>query len=71
MTDTQALNDAINASGLKRGYIANALGVSHAGLINMINNRAEFRASHIFKLTALLRLTPAQRDAIFFAEIGG
>lgn len=67
MTNTKMLEQVIKESGLKKGYIATQLGVSRSGLINLINNRAEFRASQILTLTNLLNLTEAQRDAIFFA----
>lgn len=70
MTNTKLLEDAIDRSGLKKGKIAERLGISRAGLINLINNRAEFRASQIMALCDLLSLTTAQRDAIFFA-VGG
>lgn len=71
MTNTKLLEDAIDRSGLKKGKIAERLGISRAGLINLINNRAEFRASQIMVLCDLLSLTTDQRDAIFFAVSGG
>lgn len=71
MTNTKLLEEAIDRSGLKKGKIAERLGISRAGLINLINNRAEFRASQIMTLCDLLSLTTAQRDAIFFAVDGG
>lgn len=70
MTNTKLLEAAIERSGLKKGKIAERLGVSRGGLINLINNRAEFRASQIQVLCDLLGLTTAQRDAIFFAVDG-
>lgn len=70
MTNTKLLEDAIERSGLKKGYIAERLGVSRASLINLINGSAEFRASQILVLCKLLNLTNEQRDAIFFAEDG-
>lgn len=71
MTDTKLLEEAIDRSGLKKGKIAERLGISRAGLINLINNRAEFRASQIMILCDLLGLTTDQREAIFFAVSGG
>jgi plasmid maintenance system antidote protein VapI len=70
MTNTKLLEQIIKDRGLKKGYIAEKLGVSRSGLINLINNRAEFRASQIQTLANLLDLTDAQRDAIFFAGNG-
>jgi plasmid maintenance system antidote protein VapI len=71
MTNTKLLEEAIARSGLKKGKIAEVLGVSRAGLINLINNRSEFKASQITVFSNLLGLTTEQRDAIFFAVNGG
>lgn len=70
MTNTKILEKAIKDSGLKKGHIAERLGVSRAGLINLINNRSEFKASQIQVLCDLLGLTEEQRNAIFFAVSG-
>ena len=71
MTDTEKLKKAIADSGLKKGYIAKQMGISRVSLDNYINNRAEFRASHIEALSTILQLDPEQRMAIFFAVNGG
>jgi plasmid maintenance system antidote protein VapI len=71
MTNTKLLEEAIEQSGLKKGKIAERLGLSRAGLSNLINGRAEFRASQILVLSDMLGLSDAERDAIFFAEFGG
>lgn len=71
MTHTKLLEQAIERSGLKKGKIAECLGVSRAGLINLINGRAEFKVSQMLVLSALLKLTTAERDAIFFGQCGG
>lgn len=71
MTDTAKLKQAITDSGLKKGYIAKQMRISRPSLDNYINNRAEFRASHIEALSTILKLDPEQRMAIFFAKGGG
>lgn len=71
MTNTKLLEQAIERSGLKKGKIAEVLGVSRASLINLINNRSEFKASQITAFSNLLGLTAEERDAIFFAVNGG
>ena len=71
MTNTKLLEDAIEKSGLKKGKIAERLGISRAGLTNLINGRAEFRVSQVLVLSDMLGLTDAMRDAIFFAPSGG
>lgn len=71
MTNTKKLEAAIERSGLKKGKIAECLGVSRAGLINLITGRAEFRISQMLVLSAMLGLTTEERDAIFFGQSGG
>lgn len=71
MTDTNLLEQAIKKKGLKKCYIAERLGISRSSLINLIRNRAEFKASQIQTLSDLLELTEDQRNAIFFAVNGG
>ena len=70
MTNTKLLEEAIARSGLKKGYIAERLGVSRAGLTNLIQNRAEFRASQMTLMEEILNLTPEEKNAIFFAKDG-
>lgn len=70
MTDTAKLKKAIADNGLKMDHLAQQLGISRATLYNYVNNRAEFRASHIEALSNILKLTPDQRMAIFFARSG-
>ena len=70
MTNTKLLEQAIDRSGLKKGKIAERLGVSRAGLINLINDRAEFKISQMLVISDLLGLTPEERDAIFFDVSG-
>ena len=69
MTDTVKLNERIQASGLKKYYIASALGVAESTLSRKINNAQEFLASEINALCALLGInTLEEKEAIFFAS---
>lgn len=69
MTDTAKLNDRIQASGLKKGYIAKVLGVTDATLSRKINNAQDFRASEINALCELLGINSLEeKEAIFFAS---
>lgn len=70
MTDTAKLKQAIADSGLKKSHIAKQMGISRASLDNYINNRTEFRQSHIESLSTILKLDKDQRLAIFFAANG-
>lgn len=69
MTDTEKLKDAINKSGIKLDALLIATGIkSYATLRGRINNETEFTASEISAIADLLRMTPEQRDSIFFAQ---
>lgn len=65
MTDTAALRQAIEKSGLKYGRIAEEMGISSYTLQKKIDNIVEFKASEIAKLAALLSLSDSERSSIF------
>lgn len=68
MTNTAKLNDRIQASGLKKSYIAKVLGVADSTLARKINNAQDFRASEIDALCKLLGIDSLEeKEAIFFA----
>lgn len=70
MTDTALLEKRIAESGLKKGYIAKAIGLSAYGLTLKIRNANEFKASEILKLCDLLNITdPEEKSAIFFSRL--
>ena len=68
MTDTMALRQAIEKSGLKYGRIAMEMGISSYTLQKKIDNIVEFKASEIAKLSSLLSLDDTARSSIFFAQ---
>ena len=68
MTDTVALRQAIEKSGLKYGRIAKEMGISSYTLQKKIDTVVEFKASEIAKLSSLLSLGDAERSSIFFAQ---
>ena len=65
MTDLKRLNAIIEASGLKKIFIAEKLGIDRASLYNKLTGMTEFTAYEIVKLTEILRLTKSERDDIF------
>ena len=67
MTNTEELNRAIDESGIKRKYIADALGISVQALRLKILNRTEFKQNEIATLRNILKLTQREADLIFFA----
>ncbi len=68
MTNTSMLEQKIKASGYKRSYIADLLGISAYALSMKIRNETEFKASEIEKLCQLLGFEVNTRMAIFFAN---
>jgi len=69
MTNSKKLNKKIEESGLKRGFIAEKLGISYHWLNQKINNVVAFKAYEIQILCELLNITdPAEKEAIFFAK---
>lgn len=71
MTNTELLEKAIKAKGLKKLFLAEKIGLTPAGFCNCLNNRAEFKASQINTLCDLLGITDlAEKEAIFFADFG-
>lgn len=66
MTDVELLNKKIDESGLKRGFIASKIGLTYAGLWQMLKSGAEFKPSQINILCDLLRIeNPDERKQIF------
>ena len=69
MTNTALLEEKIAKSGLKKSYIAKAIGLSGYGLALKIQNVHEFKASEIEKMCILLGIDDLEeRCAIFFAS---
>ena len=70
MTDTKMLEQIIKASGFKKAFLAEKIGLTPAGFYNCVNNRAEFKASQINILCKLLGIDAETKDAIFFVNFG-
>lgn len=67
MTNTVLLEKKIKASGLKKGYIAEALGLSRQGFSNKVTNESFFNADEIEKLCELLNIKSLrEKESIFF-----
>lgn len=68
MTDTKELEKIIKDSGLKKSYIAKAVGLSRQGLDNKVKNRSPFTSLEISILCRLLSITNLKdKEKIFFA----
>ena len=68
MTDVKLLESYIRSSGLKRGKLAESLGISMQALKKKTTGAREFKASEIKTLCTVLGINdPATVDRIFFA----
>lgn len=67
MTNVEKLRELIEASGLKRGYIAERLGLTFAGFRKKANGENEFVASEIKELASIFSLTSDQVQDIFLS----
>lgn len=69
MTNTALLEKFIDESGLKKSYIAKAIGITAYSLAKKIRNENEFKASEINGLCNLLKIDSAEdKERIFFAN---
>lgn len=68
MTDTQLLDEKVKESGYKIGFIIDKLGISRAAFDKKKKNVIPFKGSEVYVLCDLLKLSDAQKNAIFFAE---
>ncbi len=70
MTNIELLEKKIQQSGLKKGYIAEKLGVSRSTFCALLSNKAEFKASQIRVLCDLLDIQDdTMVRAIFFDPV--
>lgn len=67
MTDTLKLRQRIKDSGFRLGYVAQVLGISQYTLQKKLDNDSEFKISEVDALAKLLGLSPAEKNALFFA----
>ena len=71
MTNTKLLNEVIKRSGIKKGVLAEKIGVSRTTFSALLRNRAEFKVDQALKLCEILGIDDARtKEAIFFAKDG-
>lgn len=70
MTNTELLEYYIKRSGLKKGHLAEKVGLSRQGLNNCLKNPSTFRASQVGILCDALGIEDHHREPIFFANDG-
>ena len=67
MVDFKMLISSIDSSGIKRGYIAERLGISRTSLWMKLNGKTEISAKQMCVLKELLKLSDTKFRRIFFA----
>lgn len=67
MTNTAKLKAVIVEKGMLQEQVAMQLGMTSATFNYKVNNKTEFKASEIKKLSKILKLTDDEVIAIFFA----
>lgn len=68
MTNSAKLKGKMVESNLNQTWIAEQLGMTLATFNYKVNNKTEFKASEIKKLSEILHLTNDEVNAIFFAD---
>ena len=63
--DTGLLNQYIENSGLKIGYIVETLGISRQAFDRKRNGVISFKASEVYVLCDLLKISQTDKPAIF------
>ena len=71
MTDRKLLEEKIKQKGVKKGFLAEAIGVSRGTFSAQLRGRTEFKASQIKTLCELLDIEDGETmTSIFFASSG-
>ncbi len=69
MTDIKLLEEKIKASGKKKCYLAEKIGVSKQGFRNLCLGKTQFRTEQVQIMCAELNITDLnEKEAIFFAK---
>ena len=66
MANTSLINAYIRSSGYKMQHVARTLEISNTALRHKLQGETQFKVDEAERLSAMLRLTMAQRDACFF-----
>ena len=65
----EKLREAVKESGYKYSFLASKVGISKRVFSDRMQGRSQWKASEIYALSKELKLTPRQRDDIFFTEM--
>lgn len=69
MTNTELLEIKIKESGLRKGFIAEQMGLSAYGLSKKIAGENDFKVREVNQLCEILKITSLrEKERIFFAN---
>lgn len=68
MVDVNLLKTRMDESGLKKGFIAQQLGVTPQGLYKKLTDKSDWYYTQVMVLKDLLKLSDEDVSEIFFAE---
>lgn len=68
MINTQLLDEKIDSSGLKVGFIVDTLGLSRNGFDKKRKGVTPFRVAEIYVLCDMLKISEKEKSKIFFAD---
>lgn len=69
MTNIKKLEDVIKKSGLKKGFLAESIGLSRQAFSKKCKNESLFTSEEIKGLCELLNITKlSEKEQIFFAK---
>lgn len=68
MTNRNEFRAAIAHAGMSMGSLADQIGISRVALSNKVNNKTDFTTSEITAIEKILKLTPEEKEKIFFAN---
>jgi predicted transcriptional regulator len=68
MINLKLLASTIEERGIKLSKLAEKIGLTYQGLKYKLDGRSEFKVSEVNRMTEVLRLSDAERDAIFFSQ---
>ena len=67
MFDSRKFSSTVQKSGLKKRYIADRLGISYDTFLKKMAGTVKWKVDEAQEVSKLLRISKAERDAIFFA----
>ena len=68
MVNTQLLDEKIERSGFRIGFLIEKLGLSRNGFDKKRKGKTPFRLAEVYVLSDLLKLSESEEREIFFAD---